>query len=258
MRGACMFTRDNGNNKVVKVVYPLVFGVAIWILMSTIFATQGTHMEIDEFSFHFSNEVMDGASKFRLFHPDGSPASYSTALDLLEAQDSSFRQLLTNVLQEQHRVMPAYFWECPPVSSTTLTSVPFEFVILPADVLLSRRPDRKSFAEKFLEEKRLGEAAVAFPSLRGDAMLVAPVPREESQAETVSDRAYMHLAAFVDAADVHQVDALWSTVAQTMRKQLGTVPAGEKIWLSTSGAGVQWLHVRLDSRPKYYNWHEYM
>ncbi|MGI9175867.1 MAG: DUF6940 family protein [Rhodothermales bacterium] len=24
------------------------------------------------------------------------------------------------------------------------------------------------------------------------------------------------------------------------------------MWLSTAGGGVSWLHVRLDSRPKYY------
>lgn len=29
------------------------------------------------------------------------------------------------------------------------------------------------------------------------------------------------------------------------------------IWLSTSGLGVYWLHVRLDTRPKYYNHDEY-
>ena len=30
-----------------------------------------------------------------------------------------------------------------------------------------------------------------------------------------------------------------------------------KVWLSTSGLGVYWLHVRLDSRPKYYQFKEF-
>jgi hypothetical protein len=29
------------------------------------------------------------------------------------------------------------------------------------------------------------------------------------------------------------------------------------VWLSTAGAGVAWLHVRLDDRPKYYGFDEY-
>jgi hypothetical protein len=31
----------------------------------------------------------------------------------------------------------------------------------------------------------------------------------------------------------------------------------ERRWLSTSGLGVSWLHMRLDSTPKYYNWQPY-
>jgi hypothetical protein len=35
--------------------------------------------------------------------------------------------------------------------------------------------------------------------------------------------------------------------------QLGSTP----IWLSTAGDGIAWLHVRLDSRPKYYSYGPY-
>ena len=33
-----------------------------------------------------------------------------------------------------------------------------------------------------------------------------------------------------------------------MARRVGARP----VWLSTAGAGVSWLHVRLDDRPKYY------
>jgi hypothetical protein len=33
-----------------------------------------------------------------------------------------------------------------------------------------------------------------------------------------------------------------------MERRLGKAP----VWLGTAGAGVSWLHVRLDDRPKYY------
>jgi len=227
-----------------KVKYSLVF-VFVWVF--TYYMMSAPTSAVDTEMFQFKQEVVDGSNKFRLLRPDGSSASYSDALQLLESSDSSFRQQLIDVLHQQQRVTPAFFWECPPFSLNTLNVVPFEFVILPAPVLLTRQPDKESFGEKFQH----GSAAVAFPSLGGDAMLIAPVPQEG-----VDDRAYMHLASFIHNANQQQVDAMWLTVAHTIRKQLNS--SHRKIWLSTSGAGVQWLHVRLDSRPKYYNWQEYI
>jgi hypothetical protein len=47
---------------------------------------------------------------------------------------------------------------------------------------------------------------------------------------------------------VAQRYALWEAVGRVAERRLGTAP----VWLSTAGAGVSWLHVRLDDRPKYY------
>jgi hypothetical protein len=38
-----------------------------------------------------------------------------------------------------------------------------------------------------------------------------------------------------------------------MEKRLSASP----VWLSTSGLGVYWLHVRLDTHPKYYQYQPY-
>ena len=38
-----------------------------------------------------------------------------------------------------------------------------------------------------------------------------------------------------------------------MQRRLSAKP----VWLSTAGAGVSWLHVRLDDRPKYYGYAPY-
>ena len=42
--------------------------------------------------------------------------------------------------------------------------------------------------------------------------------------------------------------ALWQAVGEAMARRVGSKP----VWLSTAGAGVSWLHMRLDDRPKYY------
>jgi hypothetical protein len=87
---------------------------------------------------------------------------------------------------------------------------------------------------------------VAFANLRGDALLVVPCPAGDAGA-------YGHLAAFVREAPEAQRDALWREVGEAMARRVGARP----VWLSTAGAGVSWLHVRLDDRPKYYGHEPY-
>src|SRR4051812_31098730 len=45
----------------------------------------------------------------------------------------------------------------------------------------------------------------------------------------------------------NQKHSLWGLVGAAMQRRLSTRP----VWLSTAGAGVSRLHVRLDDQPKY-------
>ena len=53
-------------------------------------------------------------------------------------------------------------------------------------------------------------------------------------------------------APAAQHDALWKQVGAALRRELDA-RGGRPTWLSTEGSGVPWLHVRLDSYPKYYH-----
>lgn len=59
--------------------------------------------------------------------------------------------------------------------------------------------------------------------------------------------AYAHLAVFVRHGPSAQIHALWASIGPAVRQRLDERP----LWLSTAGSGVAWLHLRLDSRPKY-------
>lgn len=133
-------------------------------------------------------------------------------------------------------------WETPAVTRDTFDR-PFECVLIRADNL-RRRVDRESFAAHFAAASG---PVTLFPSLRGDSQLVVPCPRAED--ETI----YVHLAAFVRGGSTEQCDEFWQVVGTTLRDRLGDDP----IWLNTAGMGVAWLHVRLDSRPKYYRFEPY-
>ena len=71
--------------------------------------------------------------------------------------------------------------------------------------------------------------------------------------EIAAPSVFAHLAAFVRGAPAQQRHVLWQRVADAMMRRL----SGQPVWLSTAGAGVSWLHVRLDDRPKYYSFSEY-
>ena len=136
----------------------------------------------------------------------------------------------------------AFRWETPPITSAS-AGRPFEFVLLDSPELESQ-PDLDAFAEHFGDAG--SEGVASFPNLNNDALLVAPCPRGPLSA-------YGHLAAFVREAPDAQKHALWKLVGELMELQMGPKP----VWLSTAGAGVPWLHVRLDQRPKYYGHAQY-
>lgn len=135
----------------------------------------------------------------------------------------------------------AYCWECPPVHVTSLSRV-FECVMIGSPSLSRMGTDPGAFAEHF----RPGREVVTFGNLGGDAMLVAPCPEGQ--------RDFAHLASFTATASAGRQDAFWRAVGDALASRIGPPP----FWLNTAGHGVAWLHVRLDSSPKYYRHAAYM
>jgi hypothetical protein len=135
----------------------------------------------------------------------------------------------------------AYCLETPPLRRRILNE-PFECVLVESPLLARIEADPLPFQEHF----RASGGSVVFPSLGKDALLVAPCPVNDSTC-------YAHLAAFLRSASKEEACQLWKTVALGLDDRLGEA----FVWLSTAGLGVSWLHVRLDSRPKYYRYRAY-
>ncbi|MGI9168782.1 MAG: DUF6940 family protein [Caulobacteraceae bacterium] len=167
---------------------------------------------------------------------DGAPVSFGPALDAMHG-DERFRALLLAELAAAPH--PAFFWELPPIAKRDL-GAPFEYVTLPAPELHTAPADPRAFADE-LAAGPPGQTVTAFANLSGDATLIAPRPLGRSDA-------YGHLAAFVRGAPATQQHALLALTASEARRVLSDAP----LWISTSGLGVFWLHIRLDSEPKYY------
>ena len=141
-------------------------------------------------------------------------------------------------LYQDDRALP--FWEHTPFVKSNIETKA-EFVLVDAPMLDALQANKEAFRSYFSND-----AVVSFRNIGGDAILVAPSPIEAS-----TD--YAHLAAFLRTASASQVRALWQNVALSVSRTLADRP----VWLSTSGLGVAWLHIRLDSSPKYYQHQPY-
>jgi len=119
----------------------------------------------------------------------------------------------------------AFLWECRPDRT-----LPFACHLLDCPPLARVRPDASPFGVK------LRSPINTFPNLRGDSTLIAPG----------TQGVYPHLAAFLRTASDAELRGLWGAVADAVDAWTGP------LYLSTHGLGVYWLHVRLDSRPKYF------
>ena len=164
--------------------------------------------------------------------------SFRSYLELLE-HDQDFGRWYTELLAGVK--FNAFFWEHPPLCNANIDSAA-EFVLLDSPTLAGLSPNLAPFKTYFNRESDI----VSFHSLGGDAFLIAPTPSEPLTA-------CVHLAAFVRNAAETQIERLWQETGRAMRQTLGD----QYLWLSTSGLGVAWLHIRLDSYPKYYQHRPY-
>jgi hypothetical protein len=179
-----------------------------------------------------------GVRRYRVLRDDA-PVPYASVLEAWES-DAVFRAWFLDLLVQAP--FEAYCWETPPVTAATRHRE-FEFVLLESPYLAGK-VDTQSFANHF---RGAGDKAViGFSNLGGDAFLVVPCPAGRATE-------YGHLAAFVRTASDEQNHALWQAVGGAVRERIGE----RRLWLSTAGGGVAWVHVRLDSSPKYYGFRPY-
>lgn len=150
--------------------------------------------------------------------------------------DEDFREFFTELLVASP--FSAFRWETPCWTRNRLDR-PAEFVLLDYPPL-QRHPEFEAFAEHF-EESSTDELAGAFTNLGKDALLIVPN-------QLTNPTNYSHLAAFLRTAPAEQIHAIWQLVGKSMADQIDDTPR----WLSTAGMGVAWLHVRIDTKPKYY------
>jgi Family of unknown function (DUF6940) len=167
-------------------------------------------------------------------------SSVMTFADVLHGwrYDAAFRSFFIELLAAAP--FAEFRWETPPITAASVNR-PFEFVLLDSPGLAAI-PEPEAFADHF-PASTSNVDVVSFPNLGRDAILVVPRPIGPASC-------YRHLAVFLREAPERQKHSLWKIVGESMEKAIGQ----DARWLSTAGAGVSWLHVRIDKQPKYYGY----
>ncbi len=180
-----------------------------------------------------SNEV----TKFRIYKNE----KVLSRVEVIDAwiQNVAFRIFYNSILEGSE--FQSFYWEHPAITQDTIHET-YEFVLVKSTSLNVAKPNPEAFKEYF----KNNQSHAAFKNLRGDASLIAPALLSEAPH-------YTHLANFVRNAPQNQRNEFWELVGASYKRSINT----QKKWLSTAGNGVYWLHVRIDTRPKYYKFKPY-
>ncbi len=215
------------------------------------------------YQFECEKEYESSVGKYRLLKSGSKQhVTFKDAVELLANRDLSTISSLSTIIAQHPS--DAVFWECAPITPSEFDTKPFEFVLLPASHLATAVVDMDPFMQKFQLPTSQGKDVIVFKNLGGDSTLIVPTPpsatRDGSTSAQMRSLQHMtHLSAFVKGAQESQIVNLFGQVGTEMLREVAeaSVAPNKELWLSTSGMGVSWLHVRIDSVPKYYNWKEY-
>ncbi|WNE41256.1 MAG: hypothetical protein mread185_000713 [Mycoplasmataceae bacterium] len=141
----------------------------------------------------------------------------------------------------------------PPISKNTLDK-PFEFVIIKSESLSKIKQNSDPFNAYLIDMICYEKQVISFPNLDKDEILVIPHKKWSQDLKEFLD--YKNLSQFTKNAPEEQQQDFWKEVADNLSQELEKNPDTPR-WLNTHGLGVGYLHVRIDERPKHYNYDEY-
>ena len=162
-----------------------------------------------------------------------SKIKFKTFLEELQHKSKISEEFFTKL---KSSAFQTYFFETPSITGGSLDKKDFEFVLVSAPALHDVTADISAFSEYFDCDPH-DKTVTSFLNLGGDARLVVPCPED-----SVEHQHYSSLAPFMRGADHDQVLEFWSQSASIALDQARN--SQEKLWMSTSGTGVYWLHLR--------------
>ena len=140
------------------------------------------------------------------------------------------------ILKYPKNIKQPFMWRCNSITKEMNTEFKNEFII---NNSLPKEQDYTPFLKKIKNNQN--KYVFAFENLSKDTILVVPTPR--------NNKSFAHIKQFIDEASSLQQKEFWKYVANECKKML---KKHDRIWVSTHGLGVSYLHIRISYKPKYY------
>ncbi len=192
---------------------------------------------MEGFSFQIVDKT-DNEVKFNIFQKGGK-LDFKSVFELW-AVDSEFVKFYWESLLDIS--FTAFYWEHPAITNESL-SKPYECSIIKSTPLETLSANESAFKDYLYKQEPIHD----FENLGKDARLV--VPSKKSNQEI-----YSHFGKFLRHAEYEQVLALFNRIGSVIMPEIANKQC---VWLNTAGLGVIWLHVRMDTKPKYYKSQDY-
>jgi hypothetical protein len=189
-------------------------------------------------------QINDGTSKFKpKWKSSNKRITYKEFLEELKNGNQLLDDFISTL--KDGTSYDQYFFESIPVSKSTQDKE-YEFVLVKSGSL-----DRPATPNTFQSHYTDHCLSVKFLSLGGDTTLISPCPPDDDG----SLQTYVHLAPFVKNGPGDKVKDALKRASGAMQDKLSQTSSNW--WWSTAGGAVAWLHIRIDPRPKYYNYGPY-
>lgn len=141
-----------------------------------------------------------------------------------------------------------FYIEFNPIRFIMINYIIFEFVLIKTSGF-AFNSDINTFGIEKLNTN--SDDIIWFPNPSNTALLVVPCYNHNYP---IKD--YTHIAKFIKSSNTKQKHNLIIKMFELYFELLKKEPR-DKLWLSTHGKGVGWLHIRIDKIPRYITWNPY-
>lgn len=134
-------------------------------------------------------------------------------------------------------IKKSFFYETSPIKTG---EEKYKVKFIENENLDKMKQDYSTFIDKIKISKN--NYVTSFYNLSGDTLLIIPIPKQNKNFTTIKH--------FIDNASKTQQKYFWKYVSQKIKSLIKDKK--KKYWISTHGTGVPYFHLRISTKPKYY------
>ena len=190
---------------------------------------------------NYKVRIVEQSKQVKRFYllKDENYLTFNEVFELWQADDNFITFYINTLINFDYK---AFHWEHPCLEEDLLDKK-YECTITK-----SKRLETASINEEpFKEHIYTNESVIDFMNLGKNARLIIPSKKTDKEV-------YNHLGKFIRTAPKEQIMEVFKRTGKLVTKE---IKENGKIWFNTAGLGVIWLHIRLDTKPKYYKTKKY-